>query len=397
MPYLKSKPQYQQTQNVEYKTLRQKKQLKKKKYFKSKISLLITFLIIGGIILPDVCQTNWNNIFVNRIKNRNIKISLISDYFYNRVPYTNFDNELQEKFNFINRSEQLFTNDYIAGTKILGEVKIKKPEMEALFLTDEISILKQKLMNLSADYSNLTPGVFVWDFSTGKYVSINGDEIFPTASIIKIPILCQLFKRQELGLINLNDKMTFNEHFRTGGSGEMQYMSANFDITVEKLAELMIQNSDNSATNMLLSAVGGANNLNKEMRNWGLPATEINTWLPDLEGTNITTPLEMATILYNIDNPKFLSLKSRAKMIDIMSHVKNRYLIEEELPSDALFIHKTGNIRSMLGDSGIVEMSDGRKFIVVMMIKRPPNSYSAKQYIHQASDLIYNYFNNNKI
>ena len=54
------------------------------------------------------------------------------------------------------------------------------------------------------------------------------------------------------------------------------------------------------------------------------------------------------------------------------------------------FIHKTGDIGHMLGDGGIVMLPDGRKYIVVIMVKRPWNSYTAKQFIIDASKTIYN-------
>ena len=125
--------------------------------------------------------------------------------------------------------------------------------------------------------------------------------------------------------------------------------------------------------------------------------TRVNDWLPDLQGTNVTTSKEMATLLYNIDNPNFLSLNSREKMVDYMSHVHNNRLIQAGLPSDAIFIHKTGDIGKMLGDAGIVYTPNGKKYIVVMLVNRPYNSPQGKDFIVAASSLIYNYMVNTNL
>ena len=169
----------------------------------------------------------------------------------------------------------------------------------------------------------------------------------------------------------------------------MQYSPIGTTLTYKRLAELMIQDSDNTATNMLLSAVGGMNELNSEIKRWGLGATCMCEWLPDLTGTNVSTPKEMATILYNIGNTEMLPIKTRAEIVDIMSHVRNRSLIQAGLPREAGFFHKTGDIGTMLGDVGVVALPDGRKYIVAFMVERSWNSYQAKDFIVKASEMIY--------
>ena len=72
-----------------------------------------------------------------------------------------------------------------------------------------------------------------------------------------------------------------------------------------------------------------------------------------------------------------------------MSNVHNTTLIKAGLPKDAEFLHKTGDIGTMLGDAGIVYAPSGRKYIVVILTKRNFNDYSARDFIQQASSLIY--------
>ena len=151
----------------------------------------------------------------------------------------------------------------------------------------------------------------------------------------------------------------------------------------------MIQDSDNTSTNMIMAKLGGMDDINIGLRDWGISRTYVRTWLPDLKGTNKTTAKDMAKILYNLDNPGFLNINSREYIIDYMSHVKNDRLIQAGLGSGALFIHKTGDIGSMLGDAGIVYAQNGKKYIVVILAERPYNSPQGKDFIVKASSLIY--------
>ncbi len=131
--------------------------------------------------------------------------------------------------------------------------------------------------------------------------------------------------------------------------------------------------------------------VNRAIRNWGLKDTHVETWLPDLTGTNYTTAKDLTTMLYNLDNPSFLNISSREYIVDYMSHVKNNRLIQAGLGKDALFVHKTGDIGTMLGDAGIVYMPNNKKYAVVILANRPYNSPQGVNFIKNASKIIYDY------
>ncbi len=330
---------------------------------------LILFFSIFSLIVPLVFFNNLNNIFLKKFNNNNIKIP--GEIFY------------------LDSAEFSIADNTFLDTRYLDPVNTENPLVKSPIMTGEMLNLKRKLKNLMASYPRLKSGIFIWDYSTGKYVTINADKGFPAASIIKLPILFQLFKRSEKGLIDLSDSMSTENAFITRGSGSLQYFPLGTTLTYRRLAELMIQESDNTASNMLLAAVGGMNELNRAIRNWGFSKTYYYNWLPDLKGKNKASPAEIGKMLYNIDNPDFFSLESRAEIVEIMGHVKNRYLIQAGLPYNTQFLHKTGDIGSMLGDAGIVILPDERKYIIVIMVNRPWNNYAAKQFIIEASDTTY--------
>lgn len=282
------------------------------------------------------------------------------------------------------------SNHWFLGEHSLQGAETKKPQMAFLTEGQRLTGLENQLQNLASLYPSIHPGIYVWDYQTGDYADINADEIFATASIIKLPVLAELFRSIEQNELTIYDEMPLTEYYRTEGSGSLQFKAANSTYTIDTLARMMITESDNSATNMLMAKLGSMTDINRAIRNWGLKHTGVQTWLPDLDGTNHTTARDMATILYNLDNPNFLSVSSRERIFDYMGHVHNNRLIQAGLPQGTVFMHKTGDIGKMLGDAGIVFMPNGKKYIVVILANRPHNSPLGKEFIVKASEIIYN-------
>jgi len=281
------------------------------------------------------------------------------------------------------------SNDLFLNTRLLTPAKTKKPEMTTLYMTDKMAVLEAKLQKLMMQYKSIDPSIFVWDYDTGKYVDIKASQPYSAASIIKIPVLIQLFKSIEANQLTIYDEMDMTNYFKSEGSGDLQFKGVDAKYTIDELARAMITQSDNSATNMLMSAVGSMTDVNAGIRGWGLKNTHVNTWLPDMNGTNYTTTKDLATMLYNLDNPGFLNINSREYMIDYMSHVENNRLIQAGLDPKALFVHKTGDIGKMLGDAGIVYAPSGKKYIVAILANRPYNAPQGKDFIQKASNIIY--------
>ena len=283
-------------------------------------------------------------------------------------------------------SNHLFNN-----TPQFRGAEMRKPLMTPLVENAHIVGIENGIKNLMAQYPTIQPSVYVWDYETGHFADINASQQYSAASIIKIPVLLQLFRSIEAKQVSLYDEMTLTNYYRAEGSGGLQFKAENSKYTLDDLARLMITDSDNSATNMLMSKIGSMTDINQGIRDWGIKHTHVKTWLPDLGGTNHTTARDLATMLYNIENPEFLSMSSREKIFDYMGHVKNNRLIQAGLGPGASFLHKTGDIGKMLGDAGIVYTPNGKKYIVVILANRPYNSVAGKDFIVHASEIIYNY------
>ena len=340
------------------------------------ISFLISSVFLFACfyyIFPYNYKHCLEPMIINRIANRNIKFNA-EDYVLNSIYY------LHNSFLF---------------NKYLLTKPSNKPQLADIHTIGEMSATKSKLLNLFKKYPNLTPAVFVWEYSSSKSTEINADDVYPSASIIKIPIAFELMRLIDYSSktrkpIKLSDEREFSELFRTSGSGILKKTPANVYYSIDYLAKIMISESDNSATNMILYEIGGMLGFNRAMRNMGLKVTSMGAWLPDLEGYNKITAKEISTILYNIDNPRYINPKHKRILRDYLLSTKNTHLLKEKLPQNAMILHKTGDIGTMLGDSGIVYTDNGKKYIVTILVKRPYNDYSAKTLIQEASLIIYN-------
>ncbi len=308
--------------------------------------------------------------------------------FFHKSPYPAIK---ADSYQILNPTISYLNNNLFLGRYFLSGAETKHPQMLELNLNERMTGLENQLENLGSLYPTVEPSVFVWDYETGNYAGINSDKLYSAASIIKIPVLIQLFRSIEAGQLTIYDTMILKDYYRAEGSGSLQFKAENSVWTIDDLARLMITESDNSATNMIMAKLGSMYDVNSGIRQWGLSQTQVKTWLPDMGGTNFTTTEDLARMLYNLDNPNFLSVSSREKMFDYMGHVHNDRLLPAGLGAGASIVHKTGDIGKMLGDAGIVYAPNGKKYIVAIMANRPYNSVLGKDYIVKASEIIYNY------
>lgn len=262
-----------------------------------------------------------------------------------------------------------------------------------LKLDQEIMPLKTVVQQLVAKNANLIPGVFFVDLDTGGYIDWNGSSIFAAASMIKFPVLVAFFQDVDAGKIRLDEKLTLKQELIGGGSGDMQYKTPGTKFTALETATKMITISDNTATNMLIARLGGMAALNQRFQSWGLQTTEIRNLLPDLPGTNITSPRDLADLMALVNQGGLISLKSRDRLLDIMRRTVTATLLPRGLGEGATIAHKTGDIGTLVGDVGLVDMPNGKRYIAVAMVKRPHNDSRAQELIRQVSRAAYQQFN----
>ncbi|HLP87229.1 MAG TPA: serine hydrolase [Nostocaceae cyanobacterium] len=276
----------------------------------------------------------------------------------------------------------------------LGQVQnVSNPNSGGgLSLSQEIAPLKNALQNLVAANPKLTPGVFFVDLDTGEYVDINANNSFPAASTIKIPILIAFFQDVDAGKIRLDEMLIMQKEAIASGSGNFQYKPVGTQFTALEVATKMITISDNTATNMLITKLGGIDAVNERFRTWGLANTAMRNKLPDLAGTNTTSPQELGNLMAMVNQGNFLSMRSRDLMLDIMRRTERDTLLPSGLETGAKAYHKTGDIGTMLGDAGLIDIPTGKRYIAAIMVQRPKNDPSAEKLISSISRAAYQHF-----
>jgi beta-lactamase class A len=227
------------------------------------------------------------------------------------------------------------------------------------------------------------------DLDNGKYVNLDADTPIAAASTIKIPVAIAFFQDVDAGKIKLDEVLPIGKDVIASGSGDMQYQQGQKSFTALETVTKMIAISDNTATNMIIKRLGGKAAVNQRIQQWGLSNTVIHNALPDLEGTNTTSPHDLSQALLKVNQGELLSLKSRDRLLGIMQQTKTRTLLPQGLEPGAIIAHKTGDIGTVLGDAGIIDMPNGKRYIGVVMAKRPFNDNDARILIQNMSRTAY--------
>jgi beta-lactamase class A len=282
----------------------------------------------------------------------------------------------------------------VTAMEVMPQLQARETVAHAapLKLTQEITPLKTLMQQLAMKNPKLFPGVFLIDPETGAYLDWNGETTFAAASTIKFPILVAFFQDVDAKKIRLDEKLRLKKELVGGGAGSFQYKPLGSQFTALETATQMIIVSDNTATNLLIERLGGIAALNQRFQNWGLTVTQLRNLLPDLEGTNTTSPKELAQLMAAVQKGDLISVKSHDRLLGIMRRTRTATLLPKGLGPGATIAHKTGDIGSMVGDVGLIDMPSGKRYVAVAMVKRPHNNVQAKELIRQVSRAAYQEF-----
>ena len=281
---------------------------------------------------------------------------------------------------------QMMAANALSGGQNMGHIA-----KNTLGSGQELSGLIAKIAPMTQGLTDLTPGIFMVDLDKGNYYSFNGDMVFSAASTIKVPILIAFFQDVDAGKIRLDEVMTMETTDIVDNSGEMQYSAPGTKYSALEVATNMIVISDNTATNMIVRRLGGIDKVNQRFKQWGLQQTVIRDRLPDLTGTNTTTPKELTTLLTAVSQGQLISMASRDRAMLIMSKTETDTLLPAAMGAGAQISHKTGDIKSMVGDSGIIDMPSGKRYVITTLMKRLDNDSRAQDLIRQIASTIYQY------
>jgi beta-lactamase class A len=261
--------------------------------------------------------------------------------------------------------------------------------------------LAQELVSVETDLvalESMTPGldqtVFFYDLATGNYIDLNGTAKVPAASTIKVPLLIAFLQAVDNGTVSLDQAITLREDMIASGSGDMQFDEPGTQYTALEVATEMIVSSDNTATNLIIDLLGGLESLNQQFRGWGLEATQLRNLLPDLDGTNTTSAADLVRVMVLVDQGELLNLRSRDRLFSIMQRTYNKDLIPDGLIDEtALTYNKTGDIGTVLGDLALVDVANGNRYVLGVLVQRPFNDGRASELVRRVAGRIHEEMN----
>ena len=215
----------------------------------------------------------------------------------------------------------------------------------------------------------------------------------PAASIIKIPVMVEVFRQMSQGTIGLNDLLHLQRGDRDNGWGDLAEARAGTPYSVSKLMWLMITESDNTATNMLIRLVGRAH-INTTMADMGLVSTQVADYIRSSGNIRAlrTSPLDMMRLLESIAREQVIDTWSSREMVNILSGQHHNGLLPQPLPSGLQIAHKTGTLSDTLNDVGIVYL-DREPYVIAVMTTNLPSLNSGRRFIRSVSRLAYNALN----
>ena len=257
---------------------------------------------------------------------------------------------------------------------------------------EEIIPLKKQLTAVVDRYPQLNAGIIIADIESKNFVNIEGTSTFAAASTIKIPILVAFFQDVDAGKIQLSQSLAITSESIAEGSGNLQHQPVGKKYSALEIATKMITISDNTATNMLIEQLGGIEALNRRFADWGLKATNISDRLPDKQGQNTTSPEDLSNLLLKIDRGELVSRSSRDRILAIMKQTEKDTLLPQGLGQGAAIAHKTGTLRSLLADTGIIYTTNGQHYIASVLVKRSQGDPQAESLIKEISRTAYQYF-----
>jgi len=239
-------------------------------------------------------------------------------------------------------------------------------------------------------------GIAIRDLTDGHEILINADEVFPTASSIKISVLAELYRQSQTGQgARLSDQYTVRKEDIVADSAIMENLTPGVSrITNRDLAGFVVAVSDNAATNVLIDRVG-MENVNHTLDSLGFHQTRLRRKMMDLQAAqqgreNIATPREMAALLETLFRGKVLNKESTDDFFKLLSSCKKGQ-IPRLLPEDLKIANKPGELAGVRNDNGIVFVKD-RPFVISVMTSYAQDERAAELAISRIAELAYRYF-----
>lgn len=214
-------------------------------------------------------------------------------------------------------------------------------------------------------------GVYVKNLKNGKTVAINADTVFPTASMVKIPILVGIMDKLNRGELEYHQTLTYKDSLRYEGVDILGSFKSDEKIELSKVMMLMLTMSDNTASLWLQSLAGNGTRINEILDSLGFITTRVNSRTPGREaarsvyGWGQTSPRELATLMEKISNGDIINPERSARMLRLLGRNYWDEQAVSQIPSDVFVASKNGAVDESRGEVMFVNGNGARYLFCV--------------------------------
>jgi len=247
-------------------------------------------------------------------------------------------------------------------------------------------------------------GIYIKNLDNNKIVSINADTMFPTASMVKIPILIGIMDKFNKGQLDYHQELKYRDSLLYAGVDILGSFRDTQTIELGKVMMLMLTMSDNTASLWLQTLAGKGTRINEILDSLGFRNTRVNSRTPGREtnrsqfGWGQTTPREMATIMEKISKGQIINKERSAQMLRLLSRNFWDEQAISQLPPDVFIASKNGAVDESRSEVLFVN-GRGARYIFCVCTKNNKdqswqNENEAWALTKKLSKLVWDHFSN---
>lgn len=244
-------------------------------------------------------------------------------------------------------------------------------------------------------------GVYVRNLKTNRIAAVNADSLYPTASMVKVPIMCGIFDKIEKGEILFNQELLYRDSLKYD-NGIVGSFRDSTRIALPKVVHLMISQSDNTGSLWLQAMAGGGAAINEWLDGNGFASTRVNSRTPGRKdfqaryGWGVTTPREMAELVAMIRNGKAVSPGASDRMYRYLGMQFWDGEAISQLPANVKVAAKSGAVNQAKSEVLVVHAPHG-VYVFCITTKNQEDQRWQKEnegyaLIRKVSAIIWNHF-----
>lgn len=276
-------------------------------------------------------------------------------------------------------------------------VKTEKKQTKKTSKNNQATNIQQII---SKDLTGLsgTNSAYFYDLNSSQSAQYGKDQSQRAASDIKLFIMAAAYQQVADGKLNLDEQYTLTDADKVGGTGVLQQEAAGTKVSYRDLIKLMMTQSDNTASNIIIDKVGGLSAVNSEIKTLGSKNTVMKRKLMDTKelasgNDNLTSASDLGQFLVKLYRGKIVSKKYDQEMMNLLSQNTNHTKLPGKLASDVNVYNKTGEFGDygVQNDAAILKQGD-QAFVITVMSQNGTESEQISAMSNLGSDLANNIF-----